>query len=69
VFELADSAVPAEILVISGQIHFKGADYGQGSWLRLPDTAQTEISAGQHGTTVYLKSGDFFNIDIASFHE
>lgn len=47
----------AEMLVLTGGVKAEGRLLERGSWMRLPAGTYTDIAAGPHGATVYLKTG------------
>lgn len=47
----------AELLVLTGQVHAGALRYPAGSWIRLPAGAYPTHLAGEHGVTVYVKTG------------
>lgn len=47
----------AELLIIAGDVEEGGQSYGTGSWLRIPAGETLLISAGESGSTIYLKTG------------
>ncbi|NUT84888.1 anti-sigma factor [Pseudomonas corrugata] len=52
----------AEVLVLSGQIETAGQSFERGSWMRLPPGAYPDITAGNQGATVYLKTGHLLDM-------
>jgi anti-sigma factor ChrR (cupin superfamily) len=47
----------AELLVLTGALAMGDRCYERGSWMRLPEGDDPEIAAGEHGATLYLKTG------------
>jgi hypothetical protein len=54
--------VPSELLVLSGSVIYNDIEYIEGSWLRLAKPDLHSVTAGNSGTTVYLKVGEFQNV-------
>ena len=52
----------AELLVLEGTLIEAGQSYQRGSWIRLPVDATSQITAGENGATVYLKTGHLSQI-------
>ena len=52
----------AELLVLEGTLIEVGQSYQRGSWIRLPVDATSQITAGENGATVYLKTGHLSQI-------
>lgn len=52
----------AELLVLEGTLIEAGQIYQRGSWIRLPVDATSQITAGENGATVYLKTGHLSQI-------
>ena len=52
----------AELLVLEGTLIEAGQSYQRGSWIRLPIDATSQITAGENGATVYLKTGHLSQI-------
>jgi len=46
-----------EILLLEGELMVADKLFGTGSWIRLPAGEKTEIFAGNHGATIYIKEG------------
>jgi anti-sigma factor ChrR (cupin superfamily) len=46
-----------ELLVLSGSLDEGGDTLKTGGWLRLPETAQLEATAGAEGAMVWMKTG------------
>lgn len=46
-----------ELLVLSGSLNEGGDTLTTGGWLRLPETAQLEATAGAEGAMVWMKTG------------
>ena len=46
-----------EVLVLSGSLSEGGDALKTGGWLRLPETAELEATAGQDGAMVWMKTG------------
>lgn len=46
-----------ELLVLSGQVTESGDALEEGSWLRLPETAELSAVAGPEGARVWMKTG------------
>ncbi|MCU4676558.1 cupin domain-containing protein [Catenovulum sp. 2E275] len=57
----------AEILVVSGALRTKQADFPNGSWLRLANPNASPICATEQGAVIYLKLGQFKNCEIADY--
>jgi len=55
--------VSAELFVFSGSVLYAGTQYTKGSWLRLPKHQDISVLATKQGATVYLKLGEFQNIN------
>lgn len=49
----------AELLVLGGELRLERNVCPRGSWIRLPPGAHPVLVAGDHGATVYLKTGHF----------
>jgi anti-sigma factor ChrR (cupin superfamily) len=47
----------AELLVLAGALAMDDRCYERGSWMRLPEGDYPEITAGERGATLYLKTG------------
>lgn len=47
----------AEMLVLSGTLHMAGTIFERGGWLRLPPGAYPDLTAGEEGACIYLKTG------------
>jgi anti-sigma factor ChrR (cupin superfamily) len=47
----------AELLVLDGDLVDGAQSCARGSWIRLPAGASSGLVAGEHGVTVYLKTG------------
>lgn len=47
----------AEILILTGTAHEGGDTLKTGAWLRLPDGASLNLSAGESGTKLWIKTG------------
>lgn len=56
----------AELLVLAGALHFEGTTCPPGSWLRLPVGAHPTLTAGEHGATVYRKTGHLLDLPRAA---
>ncbi|VCU72229.1 ChrR Cupin-like domain protein [Pigmentiphaga humi] len=54
---LAEPEDGAELLVLAGEVITDGQPCERGSWIRLPAGERSQIIAGAHGATVYLKTG------------
>lgn len=52
----------AELLVLEGTLIEAGQSYQRGGWIRLPIDATSQITAGENGATVYLKTGHLSQI-------
>ena len=52
----------AELLVLEGTLIEAGQSYQRGGWIRLPVDAISQITAGENGATVYLKTGHLSQI-------
>lgn len=52
----------AELLVLEGTLIEAGQSYQRGGWIRLPVDATSQITAGENGATVYLKTGHLSQI-------
>ena len=52
----------AELLVLEGDLIEAGQTYQRGGWIRLPVDAISQITAGENGATVYLKTGHLSQI-------
>ena len=52
----------AELLVLEGTLIEAGQSYQRGSWIRLPVDAISQVTAGENGATVYLKTGHLSQI-------
>ncbi len=52
----------AELLVLEGTLIEVGQSYQRGSWIRLPVDGTSQITAGENGATVYLKTGHLSQI-------
>ena len=52
----------AELLVLEGTLIEAGQSYQRGGWIRLPIDAISQITAGENGATVYLKTGHLSQI-------
>ncbi|WP_237458781.1 cupin domain-containing protein [Photobacterium lucens] len=62
--QVCDLTVAAtEILVVEGSVKRDGITYHQGSWLRLPQHSTPQVYAGEQGAIVYIKQGEFVNIE------
>lgn len=59
----ADPVDSAELLVLTGEVVVAGKSYPRGGWIRLPEGAYPDITAGSRGTTVYVKTGHL--VDMA----
>ncbi|MCW0203710.1 MAG: cupin domain-containing protein [Rhodanobacter thiooxydans] len=53
----ADPDGGTELLVLSGEMMVDDQRCDSRSWIRLPVGDRAQISAGEHGATVYLKTG------------
>ncbi|MEJ6066865.1 cupin domain-containing protein [Psychrobacter sp. 16-Bac2893] len=58
----------AELLVLEGTLIEAGQSYQRGGWIRLPIDAISQITAGENGATVYLKTGHLSQIIGIDFH-
>jgi anti-sigma factor ChrR (cupin superfamily) len=47
----------AEMLVLAGELREDTRPHAVGGWLRLPAGAYCDLKAGEHGATIYLKTG------------
>ena len=52
----------AELLVLEGTLIEAGQSYQRGGWIRLPVDAISQVTAGENGATVYLKTGHLSQI-------
>ena len=52
----------AELLVLEGTLIEVGQSYQRGGWIRLPVDAISQLTAGENGATVYLKTGHLSQI-------
>jgi len=52
----------AELLVLEGTLIEAGQSYQRGGWIRLPVDAISQLTAGENGATVYLKTGHLSQI-------
>lgn len=62
-FSVKAPHVTSELLVLSGSVLHNHIEYMAGSWLRLGKSDNHSLKAGNLGATVYLKIGEFQNVD------
>ncbi|WP_448554480.1 cupin domain-containing protein [Thalassotalea montiporae] len=55
---------PIELLVVDGSLFSNEKEFTKGSWLRLPNSEQTDIVTGKNGATIFLKQGEFKNTQL-----
>jgi anti-sigma factor ChrR (cupin superfamily) len=58
----SDAVNSAELLVITGALNTVSDTYPQGSWMRLPAGHYPDITAGEDGALMYLKTGHLAHV-------
>lgn len=52
-----DTRGGAELLILSGELSDSDGAYGPRDWIRLPDGAETTLTAGPDGAEIWIKTG------------
>jgi len=55
----------AELLVVAGAVVLDGQSCPRGSWMRFPIGDSPNLAAGEHGATVYLKTGHLTDVKVS----
>ena len=53
-----------EALILEGAIVVGGEPFGQHDWIRIPDGASAEITAGSEGARLWIKRGHLRDIRV-----
>lgn len=54
----------AEILILDGTIKFEGREFDRHDWIRLPASSSAQMSAGQDGVRIWIKTGHLENVNV-----